>query len=153
MNIVELSDKNLCDAIALYKFATKDYLNLTDQKDFSDEKIGNFLMQSVNDSGFTYLFYDKSVVIAMVTINKNSAEIENMFINYNLIDSYFSEKFLEFVIKQFSAISRVFVWVVSIDSKAIDMIEGYGFEYTGEQQYISKEDNVLRFRYLFRRKK
>lgn len=89
----------------------------------------------------------------MATIEKSKAEIRNMYVNFDLVDEFFASKFLEFVIKQFSAITRVFVWVVSLDFKACEMLEDYGFEYTGEQEYICKEKNILKYRYLFKRKK
>ena len=34
-----------------------------------------------------------------------------------------------------------------------DALEDFGFEYTGEQNYLDKEKSVLDFRYVYRRKK
>ena len=153
MTISELSERNINDALSLYKLTTKDYLEKTPRGEWSDEEICQMLLDGTTDGDVTYMFSDKGVFLSMVTIAKAKAEIMNLHINFDLIDNYFPNRFLEFIIKQYSAISRVFVWVCSIDTKLCEVLEDYGFEYTGEQQYLNKESNVLRFRYVFKRKK
>lgn len=153
MNINELSEKNLRDAVQMYKLHTKDYFNYVHGSDFSDDDIADMLQDLDADGDFTYLFCDKGTTLAMLTVSKQRAEIINMFVNFSSCDEFFATKFLEFAIKQFSAITRVFIWVPSVHTSIQFMLEDYGFEYTGEQQYISKEHNLLKFKYVFKRKK
>lgn len=153
MTISELTEKNVNDALALYKHSTKDYLDLTPRGLLSDEEICKMLLKGETEDDITYLFYDKGALLSMVTISKSKAEIFNLHVNFDLIDNYFPTRLLEFIIKQYSAISRVFIWVCSVNLKLCGMLEDYGFEYTGEQQYLNKDSNILRFRYVFRRKK
>lgn len=153
MNIFELSEKNLNDAVALYRNTTEKYLEYLSDHPLTDDEIGKMLMEYELRGDFTYVFYDRGNAIAMVSICKSSAEIANLHVNFDAVDPHFPDKFLEFVVKQFSTIVRVFTTVVSCDTKAVDLLEKYGFEYTGEQEYISKEKNVLRYRYVYKRKK
>lgn len=153
MNINELSEKNLHDAVQMYKTSVSAYAKFLPNGESSDEEIAQTFLDYENNGDFTYLFYDRGAPVAMATIEKSKAEIRNLFVNFDLIDEFFTTKYLEFIIKQFSAITRVFIWVVSLDTKACEMLEDYGFEYTGEQEYLSKENNILKFRYLFKRKK
>ncbi len=153
MNINELSEKNLHEVVNFYKNATKDYFHLLPVKDCTNEELENMFLDGESEGDFTYLFTDKGSTLALVTCSKPKAEIVNMCVNFDLVDEGFTQKFLEFVIKQFSAITRVFIWVCSLDGKISEMLENYGFEYTGEQKYISKEHNLLQFRYVYKRKK
>lgn len=153
MNINELNEKNVVDALELYKASTIDYNEYFGKKLVSYEDFTAKMLENEKNGDFCYLFYDKTSLLAMATIAKQRAEIDNLYVNFDLVDEYFGEKYLEFVIKQFSAISRVSVWVVSKDVKIMELIENYGFEYTGEQEYLSKEHCILRYKYVFRRKK
>lgn len=153
MNISEINERNVADALTLYKSATADYCDYFGKKLVSYDDFAEKMLKNEKDGDFCYLFYDKTTLLAMVTIAKQRAEIENLYVNFDVVDQYFGNKYLEFVIKQFSAISRVSVWVVSKDLKLIDLIESYGFEYTGEQEYLSKENYILRYKYIFKRKK
>lgn len=152
MNINELTDKNLSDAVLLYRIAVKNCPNY-DACELGDEEIAKKYKDAEYNGDYTYMFYDRGQPLAVVTVCKFLAEIQNMSINHSLVDKSFYDKFLEFVIKQFSAITRVFLWVLSVDISTSNMLEDYGFEYTGEQEYVSKEHNILRFKYVYKRKK
>ncbi len=151
MNIVELSEKNISEAKSLFVLAKRSFYQALgeDVEAVPFEKV----LKTDDDSVSTYMLADKGVYQALVTINKPASRIENLWINFDLVEEQYLSKFMEFVIKQFSAITLVFYWVDSTDDKTTHLIEDYGFEYTGEQNYVNKENNVLSFRYVYKRKK
>ncbi len=151
MNIVELSEKNINEAINVFRNSKKDfYLALGTEVD--DETIRAHLIGDENAS-ITYLLTDKGTCQGVVTVNKSKAEIENFCLNYQIIAESSIIKLMEFAIKQFSAITYVLIWIDSTDTQTAEVIENYGFEYTGEQDYVDKERNILKFKYYFKRKK
>ena len=152
MTIFELSEKNIGDAVALYKTTTESYSDYLPNPP-TDEEIAEKLFSFERRGDFTYLFYDKGVIVAMISVCKTVGEVENIHVNFPLVESSFPAKFLEFAVKQLSNFPRIGTTVVSTDSCAVEMLEKYGFEYTGEQEYISKEHNVLRYKYVCKRKK
>lgn len=151
MNIVEISEKNLQEAKNLFYYAKSNFYEAMGM-DIQAESIDKVLKLG-SDSVTNYLLSDKGVFQALVTVNKPTATIDNLFVNFDIIEEQYLSKFMEFVIKQFSAITLVFYWVDSLDEKMTALIENYGFEYTGEQSYIDKEKNILAFRYMYKRKK
>lgn len=151
MNIVELSDKNVLEAKNLFLLAKSNFYQALG-KDVEEVDL-NKVLKVDDDTVATYMLADKGVYQCLVTVNKPNSTIDNLWINFDVIEEQYLNKFMEFVIKQFSAITLVFLWVNSTDDKLTEMIENYGFEYTGEQNYLDKDTNVLAFRYMYRRKK
>ncbi len=151
MNIVELSEKNLPEAKKLFHLAKNNFYEALGI-DIESVNLEQVLKQD-DDTVATYMLVDKGVYQSLVTINKPCSRIENLWINFDIVEEQYLSKFMEFVIKQFSAITLVFYWVDSTDYKTTHLIEDYGFEYTGEQNYIDKEKNVLTYRYVYKRKK
>lgn len=151
MNIVELSEKNIAEAKNLFVIAKGEFFNAMD-RDAEIIDIGQYLLPQ-SDSFVTYMLADKGVYQSLVTLNKSTATIENLWINFGIAEDMYLSKFLEFAIKQFSAQPLVFYWVESTDEKVTRLIENYGFDYTGEQAYVDKERNISKFRYVYRRKK
>lgn len=151
MNIVELSEKNILEAKNLFLLSKSDFYQALGKN--IEEVDLNTVLKVNDDTVGTYMLADKGVYQCLVTVNKPTATIENLWINFDIIDEQYLNKFMEFVIKQFSAITLVFIWVDSLDEKLTNMLENYGFEYTGEQNYLLKDKNLLAFRYMYRRKK
>ncbi len=151
MNIVELSEKNLAEAKNLFYLAKGDFYKALDE-DIASADL-NKVLKTDEDSANTYMLADKGVYQCLVTVSKPLSSIVNLWINFDLVEEQYLSKFMEFVIKQFSAITLVFFNVDSTDYKTTHLIEDYGFEYTGEQHYVDKEKNLLTFRYVYKRKK
>ena len=151
MNIVELSEKNISEAITLFRLANKDFYAAR-ELDVNDVDVRAMLFGG-SEFSFTYLLSDKGMYQGLVTVNKPDAEIKNLWLNYSIIDQPCILKLLEFSIKQFSAITLVYICLNSTDFDTQSVVEDYGFEYTGEQDYIDKERNLLRYKYVFKRKK
>ncbi|MBQ3495505.1 MAG: hypothetical protein IKC33_03960 [Clostridia bacterium] len=151
MNIVELSEKNFSEAVTLFRLANKDFYTAR-ELEINDVDVRKILFGG-SENSFTYLLSDKGMYQGLVTVNKPDAEIKNLWLNYSIIDQPCILKLLEFSIKQFSAITLVYIWLNSTDLDTQGVVEDYGFEYTGEQDYIDKEKNILRYKYVFKRKK
>lgn len=149
MNIVELSEKNIVEAKGLFVLAKRSFYEALGQ----DMESADFESALKIEDASTYMLADKGVYQALVTVNKSASTIENLWINFDIVEEQYLSKFMEFVIKQFSAITLVFYWVDSTDDKVTHLIEDYGFEYTGEQNYVNKENNLLSYRYVYKRKK
>ncbi len=149
MNIVELSEKNIVEAKGLFVLAKRSFYEALGQ----DVESADFESALKIEDASTYMLADKGVYQALVTVNKSASTIENLWINFDIVEEQYLSKFMEFVIKQFSAITLVFYWVDSTDDKVTHLIEDYGFEYTGEQNYVNKENNLLSYRYVYKRKK
>ena len=152
MNIVELNEKNLNDALNVYKKTKARYFEALG-KDLPDDKTIEDSLYCDETGAITFLFVEKSVVYGLVTVNKSTAEIENLCIDFAIADDSVKQRMLEFAIKQFSTITLVFVWADSTATDVSDLLESYGFEYTGEQDYIDKQRGISRNKYVFRRKK
>ncbi len=151
MNIVELSEKNIQEATNLFVLAKQDFYQAIG-KDINSVNVEEVLKVS-DETVTTYLLADKGVYQSLVTVNKPTSTIDNLWINFDIIEEQYLSKFMEFVIKQFSAITLVFLWVDTTDEKLTHMVEDYGFEYTGEQNYIDGEKNILNLRYVYKRRK
>ena len=151
MNIVELSEKNLFEAVSLFRVAKGSFYEALGQ-DPSDVDVRKMLLED-DPNSFSYMLSDKGVFGGLVTVNKPQAEIKNLWLNYDLLEEGAFQKLMEFAIKQFSAITLVYFWIDSVDGKLAEVLEDYGFEYTGEQDYVDKEKNLLKFKYMFKRKK
>ncbi len=151
MNVVELSEKNLPEAIRIYKKSKEPFFQALGKDLPSDEMVENEFYRY--DTAITYLFMDKGTAHALITVNKDTARIENLCVDFIALDEQGLNKVLEFAIKQFSAITFVYVWVDSVDFATSEYVENYGFEYTGEQDYIDKEKFISKYKYVFRRKK
>lgn len=152
MNIVELNEKNLGEAISLYKRTKAELYNALCREMPSDAEIEENL-SGRNSGAITFLFVEKSVTYGLVTVNKASQEIENLCIDFALCNADVKQRILEFSIKQFSTITLVFVWVDSTEGLVSELISDYGFEYTGVQDYIDKQKSISRYKYFFKRKK
>ena len=152
MNVVEVTEKNLREAIELYKRSKAEFFSAIDTPMKDDEALGEELM-GYETGALSYVLADKGKAYALFTSDKDAAELSNLCIDYNAVDEAARERFLEFAIKQFSSITFVFTWADSLDDKLVDVLEGYGFEYTGEQYYLDKNKSVLRYHYVYRRKK
>lgn len=152
MNIVELNEKNLSDALDIYKRTKAEYF-VAVGKAIPDDKTIEDSLYCDETGALTFLFVEKGAVYGLVTVNKSTAEIENFCVDFSIADESVKQRMLEFSIKQFSTITLVFIWVDSISSALSDMLESYGFEYTGEQDYIDKQRGISRYKYVFRRKK
>ncbi|MBO4572756.1 MAG: hypothetical protein J5762_03200 [Clostridia bacterium] len=152
MNIVELNEKNLGEALRIFKKTKAEYYEAVGEEIPSDSVIGEGF-RGVSGEGITYLFTEKGVCNALVTIDKPIAEIRNFSIDFSALGEADLTKILEFTVKQFSAITLVFIWITSLDNAVMDLIEGFGFEYTGEQDYIDKDKFLSAYKYVYRRKK
>ncbi len=152
MNIVELNEKNLNEALRIFKSTKTEYYKAVDEQMPADEVIAEGF-RGVSGEGITYLFTEKGVANGLVTIDKPIAEIKNFSIDFTALSKADLTKILEFTVKQFSAITLVFIWVTSIDGAVMELIEDFGFEYTGEQDYIDKAKFLSAYKYVFRRKK
>lgn len=151
MNILELTERNVAEARNLFMLAKGGFYEAIGQ-DVADVDIEKVLKLD-DDTVTTYLLVDKGVYQSLVTVNKPTSTIDNFWVNFDIVDEQYLSKFMEFVIKQFSAITLVFLWVDSTDDKLAALVEDYGFEYTGEQNYIDGEKNILNFRYVYKRRK
>ena len=152
MTIVELNEKNFNDAL---NFLKKEMGALCEEMESSlpeDAEIQSSFRGKSGD-GITYLFLEKGNCNALVTVDKPSCEIQNFAIDFKVVNKTNLQKILEFTLKQFSAVTLVFIWVNSLEKELLDLIEAYGFEYTGEQDYINKERFISRYKYSFRRKR
>lgn len=151
MNIVELSEKNFAEAKSLFLLSKGEFYKALgeDPQEVDVAKV----LKTDDDASNTYMLVDKGVYQCLVTVSKPTSSIENLWINFDAVEEQYLSKFMEFVIKQFSAITLVFFSVDSTDYKTTHLIEDYGFEYTGEQHYVDKEKNLLTFRYVYKRKK
>ena len=152
MNIVELNEKNLTEALKVFKRVQTPFFEQLSTDVPEDSAIKNRFYGTDGD-GITYLFTEKGSCNGLVTIDKSVAEIKNLSLDFDVLGEADLNKILEFTLKQFSAITLVFVWVNSLDSSVLDLIENYGFEYTGEQDYLNKDKFISNYRYVFRRKK
>ena len=152
MNIVELNERNLNDALKVYKKVRMPYYEQLSLSVPEDNVIKNGFYGS-NGEGITYSFTEKGSCNGLVTIDKAVAEIKNLSLDFTALSALDLNKILEFTLKQFSAISLVFIWVNSLNTEVIDLIEGYGFEYTGEQEYVDKERFISDYKYVYKRKK
>ena len=152
MNIVELNEKNLTEALKTFKKFRNSFYSETGRDMPDDEQIKDDLFGTYGDE-ITYVFTEKGNCFGLVTIDKPNAEIRNLTLDLNALEKDNLQKVLDFSLKQFSAISLVFVWVSSLDGDVIDVLETYGFEYTGEQDYIDKEKHISSYRYVYRRKR
>ncbi len=152
MTIVELNEKNFSDAL---NFLKKERGALCEEMECSlpeDAEI-ELSFRGKSGEGITYLFLEKGNCNALVTVDKPNCEIQNFIIDFKAVNKTNLQKILEFTLKQFSAVTLVFIWVNSLEKELLDLIENYGFEYTGEQDYINKEKFISRYKYSFRRKR
>ena len=81
MNIVELNEKNLNDALNVYKKTKARYFEALG-KDLPDDKTIEDSLYCDETGAITFLFVEKSVVYGLVTVNKSTAEIENLCIDF-----------------------------------------------------------------------
>ena len=152
MNIVELNEKNLNEALKVFKRIKTPYFNDIGAEIPSDEAvIGSF--RGASGDGITYVFTEKGNCFGLVTVDKSVAEIKNLTMDLNSLSSSDRTRIIEFTLKQFSSITLVFIWVSSLDTAISSLLEDYGFEYTGEQDYINKDRFISNYKYVFRRKK
>ena len=152
MNIVELNEKNLPEAIRTFKRLNAPIFEQISVEMPDDGAIESSFYGS-NGEGITYVFTEKGNCNGLVTIDKADAQIKNFSLDLGVLGANELNKILEFTLKQFSAITLVFIWVNSINVPLAEVIENYGFEYTGEQDYIDKERFISDYKYVFRRKK
>ena len=152
MNVVEVSEKNLKDAIEIYKRLTAPLYEAVPMPVPDDNELESILM-GYESGAISYMLADKGKAYALFTVNKDNAEIENFCVDDSACGDSAINKTLEFAIKQFSAITLVFTWVDSLNTKLSEILENYGFEYTGEQDYLNKDKFISRFHYVYRRKK
>ena len=152
MNIVELNEKNLTEALKVFKRIRAPYYEQT-FKDCPDDDAIKDSFYGAGGDGITYVFTEKGSCNGLVTIDKSVAQIKNLSFDFSALADADLTKILEFTLKQFSAITLVFIWVSSLETEVIDLLENYGFEYTGEQDYIDKERFISNYKYVFRRKK
>jgi len=152
MNVVEVTEKNVREIVEFYKRCKADYFSAINSDGSSFDALCEELM-GYESGAISYALVDKGKAYALFTCDKDSAELSNLCIDHSAIDGNTCKKLLEFAIKQFSSITFVFTWVDSLDSRLAETIEDFGFEYTGEQDYIDKERFLSRFRYVYRRKK
>ncbi len=152
MTIVELNEKNFSDAL---NFLKRERGVLCEEIGCSlpDDSEIELSFRGKSGDGITYLFLEKGNCNALVTVDKPSCEIQNFAIDFKAINKTNLQKVLEFTLKQFSAVTLVFIWVNSLEKELLDLIENYGFEYTGEQDYINKERFISKYKYSFRRKR
>ena len=152
MTIVELNEKNFNEGLNFLKRekgALCNEIGIALAED--SELIASFRGKS--GEGLTYLFLEKGNCNAIVTVDKPSCEIQNLAVDFNAMGKANLQKLLEFTLKQFSAVTLVFIWVTSLEKELMELIEAYGFEYTGEQDYIDKDKFISRYKYSFRRKR
>lgn len=152
MTIVELNEKYLGEALNFFKrergvVCAEIGTELPEDSQIKEGFYGK------SGEGITYLFLEKGNCNAIITVDKPSCEICNLIIDFNAMSAPNIQKLLEFTLKQFSAVTLVFFWVTSTETKLLDLIEDYGFEYTGEQDYIDKQRFISRYKYSFRRKR
>ncbi|MBO7369172.1 MAG: hypothetical protein J6U25_02680, partial [Clostridia bacterium] len=138
MNVVEVCEKNLHEALDIYKreraeFFTALYLTMPDDEKLETEFFG------YETGAISYILSDKGRAYALFTTDTDRAEISNLCFDLGSLDKAAITKTLEFAIKQFSAITLVFIWVDSLNQRLSDVLEDFGFEYTGEQNYLDKE--------------
>lgn len=152
MTIVEMNEKNFTEGLNFFKrekgALCKDIgIQLPEDSEISKGFYGK------SGEGITYLFLEKGNCNALITVDKPNCTIESLIIDFNAMNSVNMQKLLEFTLKQFSAVTLVFLWVTSLEIKLLELIEQYGFEYTGEQDYIDKQRFISNYKYSFRRKK
>lgn len=152
MNVVEVCEKNLREALDIYKRERADFFTALNLSMPDDEKLETEFL-GYETGAISYILSDKGKAYALFTTDKDNAEISNLCFDLNSLEKNTITRALEFAIKQFSAITLVFIWVDSLNQKLSDVLEDFGFEYTGEQNYLDKEKGILNFRYVFRRKK
>ena len=152
MNVVEVSEKNLHEALEFYKRDRADFYSALGKALPDDDKLEIDLL-GYETGAISYILSDKGKAYALFTTDKDSAEISNLCVDLSVLDRSIVTKTLEFAIKQFSSITLVYVWVDSLNGSISEILEDFGFEYTGEQNYLDKEKSILNFRYVFRRKK
>ena len=152
MNIVEVSEKNVREAVELFKRSKEKLYDAISATIKADEELEKDIL-GYETGAISYVLSDKGKAYALFTVDKDNAELLNFCVDYTVVDAASIERCLEFAVKQFSSITFVFTWVDSFDSALSDCLEAFGFEYTGEQDYLDKEKFVLRFRYVYRRKK
>lgn len=152
MNVVEVSEKNLHEALDFYKRDRVDFYSALNKDLPGDERLETELL-GYETGAISYVLSDKGKAYALFTTDKDSAEISNLCFDLASLDKAIVTKTLEFAIKQFSAITLVYTWVDSLNNRVSEVLEDFGFEYTGEQNYLDKEKAILNFRYVFRRKK
>lgn len=152
MNIVEVSEKNVKEAIELFKRSKSALYEAISAPMKEDSLIEEDLL-GYETGAISYVLSDKGRAYVLFTIDKDNAELSNFCVDKKAVDAAAMERCLEFAAKQFSSLTFVFTWVDSLDVTLSDFLEAFGFEYTGEQNYLDKEKLVLRFRYVYRRKK
>lgn len=152
MNIIEVSEKNVKEAIDLFK-RSKAALYEAISTPMKDDSALEEELLGYETGAISYVLSDKGKAYALFTIDKDDAELSNLCIDGKVVDAQTMEKCLEFAAKQFSSITFVFTWVDSLDVILSEYLESFGFEYTGEQDYLDKEKFLSRFRYVYRRKK
>ena len=152
MNIVELNEKNLPEALRVYKKFQAEVCEQTGAALPEDGEIEESFYGS-NGEGITYTFLEKGNCFGLVTIDKAVAEIKNLTVDFSLLSKSDLMRVTEFTLKQFSAITLVFVWVSSLQTELMDFLEEYGFEYTGQQDYLDKAKYIQNYRYVYKRKK
>ena len=152
MNVVEVCERNLKEAIDLYKRTKSEYFSAIGASMKEDAELEEELL-GYETGSIQYVLADKGKAYALFTVDKDNAELTNLCVDHRVVDRSNIDKCLEFAVKQFSSITFVFTWADSLDQTLSDSLEDFGFEYTGEQDYLDKEKMVLRFRYVYRRKK
>ena len=152
MNVVEVCERNLKEAVDLYKRTKAEYFSTIGAKMKEDSALEDELL-GYETGSISYVLADKGKAYALFTVDKENAELANLCVDHQIVDRAAMERCLEFAVKQFSSITFVFTWADSLDASLSNSLEDFGFEYTGEQNYLDKEKTVLRFRYVYRRKK
>ena len=152
MNVVEVCERNLKEAVDLYKRTKAEYFSTIGAKMKEDSALEDELL-GYETGSISYVLADKGKAYALFTVDKENAELANLCVDHQIVDRAAMERCLEFAVKQFSSITFVFTWADSLDASLSNSLEDFGFEYTGEQNYLDKEKTILRFRYVYRRKK
>ena len=152
MNVVEVCERNLKEAVDLYKRTKAEYFSTIGAKMKEDSALEDELL-GYETGSISYVLADKGKAYALFTVDKENAELANLCVDHQIVDRAAIERCLEFAVKQFSSITFVFTWADSLDASLSNSLEDFGFEYTGEQNYLDKEKTILRFRYVYRRKK
>ena len=152
MNIVELNERNLPEALRVYKKFQAEICEQTGRVLPEDSEIEDSFY-GTNGEGITYTFLEKGNCFGLVTIDKATAEIKNLTMDFSLLSKSDLMRVTEFTLKQFSAITLVFVWVNSLQSELMNFLEDYGFEYTGQQDYLDKSKYIQNYRYVYKRKR
>lgn len=150
-----MNDKNIMDAAECIctswkgvhsKFFSEDYLNA-----YNPDRIASILKKDDSTDKITFLAYDKSNIIGVVTIDKLKCEISNLYVMPERQRQGIGTKLMEFAIKQMTSINRVYITVLSINEIGISFFEKHTYEFTGEQRTL--KNGLLELRYVYRKKK